>query len=61
MKCDANEYTQRFKSIPLCNIHVKDGNRIQCKEEKKKVFIKWVNTTLKMRIRQAHSIFLPKL
>ena len=30
-------------------------------KKKKNVFIKWVNTTLKMRIRQAHSIFLPKL
>ena len=47
-----------FKSIPLCNIHVKDGNCIQCKGGKKYFFFtKWVNTTLKMRIKQEHSIF----
>ena len=34
MKWDAYEYTQSFKSIPLCNIHVKDGNCTQCKEGK---------------------------
>ena len=34
MKWDANEYTQSVKRIPLGNIHVNDGNCIQCKEGK---------------------------